>query len=102
MSLRLISPTSMKSHNANRAAVEPADTQMPRKAAAAPGPKTLAIDIGGTGLKATVLDAKGKMITERVRVPTPRKCPPKLMVETLANLVAPLPAYDRVSVHVFI
>lgn len=68
------------------------------KVAAAPGPKTLAIDIGGTGLKASVLDAKGNMITERVRVATPPKCGPKKMVETLAKLVAPLPAYDRVSV----
>ena len=88
----------MKSRNANRAAAEPAVTPTRLTAAAVPGPKTLAIDIGGTGLKASVLDAKGKMITERVRVPTPRKCPPKLMVETLAKLVAPLPAYDRVSV----
>lgn len=59
---------------------------------------TLAIDIGGTGLKAALLDAEGNMITERVRVPTPPECPPKLMVETLAKMVAPLRAYDRVSV----
>jgi polyphosphate glucokinase len=61
-------------------------------------PKTLAIDIGGTGLKASVLDAEGTMLTERVRVATPPECPPELMVETLAKLVAPLPAYHRVSV----
>jgi polyphosphate glucokinase len=60
--------------------------------------KTLAIDIGGTGLKASLLDSKGSMITERIRVATPPKCPPKLLVETLARLVAPLPHYDRVSV----
>ena len=77
---------------------KPAGSPTPPKTKAAPGPKTLAIDIGGTGLKASVLDAKGNMLTERVRVPTPPKCPPKLMVETLARLVAPLPAYDRVSV----
>ena len=62
------------------------------------GPFTLAIDIGGTGLKATVLDENGEMLVERVRVPTPKPCPPALMVETLAKLVAPLPKYDRVSV----
>lgn len=60
--------------------------------------KTLAIDIGGTGLKASVLDGAGKMITDRVRIPTPSKCDPLTMVETLAELVAPLPAYDRVSI----
>lgn len=60
--------------------------------------KTLAIDIGGTGLKASVLDGKGKMLTERVRVETPHPCNPKLLVDTLGELVAKLPAYDRVSV----
>lgn len=62
------------------------------------GPRTLAIDIGGTGLKASVLDPKGRMITDRVRVATPKRCRPKQMVDTLARLVSPLPAYDRVSV----
>lgn len=60
--------------------------------------QTLAIDIGGTGLKASVLDFEGAMLTERVRVATPPQCPPELMVETLARLVAPLPEYQRVSV----
>jgi polyphosphate glucokinase len=62
------------------------------------GPLTLAIDIGGTGLKASVLDVKGEMITERVRVKTPENCSPKLMVEMLGKLIEPLPAFDRVSV----
>ena len=75
-----------------------AGTTTTKKATPAKGPKTLAIDIGGTGLKAAVLDANGEMITERVRIATPHPCPPKLMVQTLAQLVAPLPAYDRVSV----
>ncbi len=62
------------------------------------GPHTLAIDIGGTGLKASVLDAKGAMEVERVRVETPYPCSPKVMVETLSQLIKPLPAFDRVSV----
>jgi polyphosphate glucokinase len=62
------------------------------------GPFTLAIDIGGTGLKATVLDESGEMLVERVRVATPSPCPPLVMVDALAQLVAPLPPYDRVSV----
>lgn len=61
-------------------------------------PRTLAIDIGGTGLKASVLDEKGAMLTERVRIKTPENCPPKLMITLLTRLVKPLPAYDRVSV----
>jgi len=62
------------------------------------GLRTLTIDCGGSGLKATVLDADACMLTERVRVPTPYPCPPGRLVETLVALVAPLPAYDRVSV----
>ncbi|MBB2927577.1 ROK family protein [Paraburkholderia silvatlantica] len=50
----------------------------------------LAIDIGGTGLKAAVIDGNGVMRTERVRVATPHPCPPALLVETLATLVEPL------------
>jgi len=33
--------------------------------------RTLAIDVGGTGLKASVIDDSGKLLTERVRVDTP-------------------------------
>ena len=61
-------------------------------------PFTLSIDIGGTGLKASVLDSKGKMTVDRVRVDTPYPCPPKVMVEALAGLVKSLPSFDRVSV----
>jgi polyphosphate glucokinase len=68
-----------------------------RKRAVAPI-RTLAIDIGGTGLKAAVLDEEGTMLADRVRVETPPQCPPELMIETLARLVAGLPGYDRVSV----
>ena len=64
----------------------------------APGSRTLAIDIGGSGLKASVLDARGAMLVERVRVPTPVGRPPALVIEALARLVASLPAYNRISV----
>ena len=66
--------------------------------AAKSGPHTLAIDIGGTGLKASVLDPEGKMLVDRLRIDTPYPCPPPVMLQTLAGLVAPLPPYDRVSV----
>ena len=60
-------------------------------------PYTLAIDIGGTGLKASVLDATGVMMADRVVVKTTYPCPPATMVEDLAQLVAPLPPAARVS-----
>jgi polyphosphate glucokinase len=69
-----------------------------RKANGGAGPRTLAIDIGGTGLKASVLDENGNMIAEEVRIDTPYPCPPKVMLKSLEKLVEPLPAYDRISV----
>ena len=64
-------------------------------------PYTLAIDIGGTGLKASVLDATGEMVADRVKVATTYPMPPDGkggMVPALVSLVAPLPDADRVSV----
>ncbi len=61
-------------------------------------PHTLAIDIGGTGLKAAVLDAEGHMMDKRARVPTPDDPTPKAVVETLAKLIEPLPPFDRISI----
>jgi len=60
--------------------------------------KTLAIDIGGTGLKASVLDAAGQMTVDRVRTETPYPCPPELLISSLLELVKPLPEFHRVSV----
>jgi polyphosphate glucokinase len=58
---------------------------------------TLAIDIGGTGLKASVLDTAGKMLVDRVRVATPYPCPPRILLNALADLVVPLPPFQRIS-----
>ncbi len=62
------------------------------------GSRTLAIDVGGTGLKASVIDDAGKLLVERVRIDTPVGAPPEKIIEVLALLVAPLGAYDRVSI----
>ena len=60
--------------------------------------RILAFDIGGSYLKAALIDAKGRMLTERVKVPTPAGCLPKQMVDTLVRLVKPLPAHDHISI----
>jgi polyphosphate glucokinase len=60
--------------------------------------RTLAIDIGGTGLKALVLGADGTALTDRVRVPTPRPATPAALVPAIVALVEPLGAFDRISV----
>lgn len=60
--------------------------------------RTLAIDVGGTTLKASVLDGRGKMAVDSVRVATPYPCPPKVLINALVDLVKPLPKFDRVSI----
>jgi len=62
------------------------------------GPVTLAIDIGGSNLKAGLLDRDGAMVGERVKVATMRPAPPKLVVPALVGLVAQLGPFDRISV----
>jgi polyphosphate glucokinase len=61
-------------------------------------PTTLAIDIGGSGLKATVLDPTGGMLVERVRVETPHPITPQILVDALVKMTRNLPEFDRVSV----
>jgi polyphosphate glucokinase len=60
--------------------------------------RTLAIDIGGTGLKAIVLDSRGEPLTDRVRVETPKPATPEAVVSALVKLVKPLEPFHRVSV----
>ena len=67
-----------------------------RKASA--GFKTLAFDIGGSGLKASLLDERGEMITERALRRHAETCPPTLLLEKLKELTAQLPLSDRVSI----
>jgi polyphosphate glucokinase len=62
------------------------------------GPITLAIDIGGSGLKAMLLDPRGKPVSERQRVDTPAVPTPLMVLRGLDKLREMLPAFDRVSV----
>ena len=64
---------------------------------AAAGPRTLAIDIGGTGLKMLVLDARGRATNERARIETPRPATPTAVLRALKKLIAGQPRFDRVS-----
>lgn len=60
--------------------------------------RILAIDVGGTGLKAAILSRDGEMLTERIRVETPHPCKPDELVDALVKLVEPLSGFDCVSV----
>lgn len=82
--------------SAKRSTTKSAPTH--RKSALSSAPVTLAIDIGGTGLKAMLLDPKGEPLSERVRVPTPDPATPTAVLDALDGVQAQLPGYDRVSV----
>ena len=62
------------------------------------GRTTLAVDVGGTGIKASVLDNRGEPTAERVRVATTYPMDPDHLVDVVADLAGRLPAYDRISV----
>lgn len=58
---------------------------------------TLAIDIGGTGIKGLLLDAQGKPISERERAATPNPGTPAAVLRVLDDIAAKLKGFDRVS-----
>ena len=63
----------------------------------ATGPYTLAIDVGGTGLKVGILDSRGGMIVPRVRIDTPYPFTPGVLIDSVADMVRDLPGFDRIS-----
>ena len=67
-------------------------------------PRTLALDIGGTGIKAIVLDPSGKPVTERSHVETPRPATPCAVIAAIEGLANAPPmtwtsrAYDQLHI----
>jgi len=60
--------------------------------------KILSIDIGGTGLKAAIVDRGGKLVSDHLRIRTPKPCPPPLLVKSLVELVTPLRRFECVAI----
>jgi len=61
-------------------------------------PRTLAVDIGGTGIKTIILDPDGKPITERERIATPARATPKRVMAIIDKMAHQQGEFDRVSV----
>ena len=61
-------------------------------------PLTLAIDIGGSHLKAGVLNGTGEMVSGPARVETPKPAKPAAVVGALVQLAKPLGRFDRISI----
>jgi polyphosphate glucokinase len=62
------------------------------------GPLTLAVDIGGTGIKAVTVDSDNQAVSEFQRVLTPQPPTPKAVFKVIDTLAQRLTPFDRVSV----
>ena len=57
-------------------------------AEASDGPLAIGVDVGGSGIKAAVVDtATGRLVSERLRVPTPKPSTPDKVSATIGRLV---------------
>jgi polyphosphate glucokinase len=59
--------------------------------------RTLAVDIGGSGIKVMVLDEEGNPLSDRQRLKTPNPAKVQKVIETI-EILAKVQEYDRVSV----
>jgi polyphosphate glucokinase len=60
--------------------------------------RILALDIGGTGVKAALLNDEGRILEHPRRCPTPAGSTPALLLEHVAELVAPFGDFDAISI----
>ncbi|MGA3080872.1 MAG: ROK family protein [Terracidiphilus sp.] len=83
-------------HNVSTSAAP--DPVAPILASSPAGPVTMSIDIGGSGLKAMLLDPAGTPVSERQRVVTPAIPAPEAVLAGLDDLRKLMGPFDRVSV----
>lgn len=59
----------------------------------------LSIDIGGTSIKACILDPKGEQLSEFKKLPTPKNSSPEEVIKSIKELVATLDLpFDKISI----
>lgn len=61
------------------------------------GKRTLAVDIGGSGVKMMLLDAAGQPSSARLREPTPDPSTPEAILSLISRLSAGVGRFDRAS-----
>ena len=60
--------------------------------------RTLVVDVGGSGIKATVLNDLGKPLSERLRRESPASGMPGAVMDTIVSLAHELEPFDRVAI----
>src|SRR5579872_5840267 len=60
--------------------------------------RILSIDIGGSHIKATILNEKGELQKKYEKVPTPIPASPDNVITPIKTLVKDFPEFDRISV----
>ena len=60
--------------------------------------RTLVVDIGGSGIKALVVNEIGEAMTERIRQSTPRGGKPDDVIKVITSLAKNVGRFERVSV----
>ncbi len=59
---------------------------------------TLAIDVGGSSIKAIILRDDGTAVSERSQIPTPHPATPEVLVAVLLDLIEGQGRYDRLAI----
>jgi polyphosphate glucokinase len=59
--------------------------------------KILTIDIGGSNIKATILNMQGTFLNEYERLPTPSPATPGKVLDVIKLLAKKFPAYDKIA-----
>jgi polyphosphate glucokinase len=62
------------------------------------GDRTLVVDIGGSGIKALVLDGAGRPLTVRERIKTPSPSTPRAVLSVIGRLAIRQGGFERVAV----
>ena len=72
---------------------------MPVKPKKQSGSNVLSIDIGGTSIKACILNAKGEPLSEFQKIPTPEKSTPEAVISCVKDLVGQLANdFEKISI----
>jgi polyphosphate glucokinase len=62
--------------------------------------RTLAIDVGGSSVKCALLDARGRMASEKLSEDTPKRFTPSQLLALIQRLAKQMTTYDRVAVGI--